>query len=146
MLAQRTETNDEFLEMANLCRLPRRILRHRLGPRKTRRRPDPEGAEADQDGRHEETAMSETPTQQRPWWVRLAVRRISTRRAAFSQLAILALIFCILFVFAGAESASESLFGRIAFGVDLVGMVLIVILALWMWLAVRWMDRNSQWR
>jgi len=28
----------------------------------------------------------------------------------------------------------------------LVGMVLNVILALWMWLAVRWMDRNGQWR
>ena len=89
--------------------------------------------------------MSDTPTQPRPWWVRLSVGRTSTRRAAFSQLTILGLNLSILLAITGIESTSESLFGRIAFAIGLVGMVVNVILALWVWLAVRWVDRNGQW-
>lgn len=89
--------------------------------------------------------MSETPTQPRPWWVQLAVGRTSTRRAAFSQLAILSLNLSILLLITGMESVSESLFGRIAFAVGLAGTVLNLILAIWVWLAVRWVDRNGQW-
>lgn len=89
--------------------------------------------------------MSETPTQPRPSWVWLVLGRASTRRTAFSHLAILALNLSLFLGITGVESASESLFGKIAFALGLVGTALGVISILWAWLAVRWVDRNGQW-
>jgi uncharacterized membrane protein len=89
--------------------------------------------------------MSETPNQPRPWWVRVAVGRTSTRQAAFSQFAILCLNLAILLAITGVESTSNSLFGKIAFALGLAGMALNVILVLWVWQAVRWVDRNGHW-
>ncbi len=91
--------------------------------------------------------MSKTPTQPRPWWVRFAVGRASTRKTAlFTNFTImgcnlLLLLFCII----GLLTASEALFGTIALVVALAATASEVILILWTWLAVRWMDRNGQW-
>jgi hypothetical protein len=90
--------------------------------------------------------MSESPTQLRPRWVRLALGRISTRRVALSQCtALLANLIMLLACIALPLSGSETLFGMIGLGVVLAGMVVDLILILWVWLAVRWVDRHGQW-
>jgi phage-related holin len=89
--------------------------------------------------------MSQTPAQPRPSWVRFAVGRSSARSAAFSQIAFLLLNLVFFVVIAVTESASESQLGKIAFAIGLAGIALNVILAFWVWLAVRWVDRNGQW-
>jgi hypothetical protein len=89
--------------------------------------------------------MSEPPYRPRPAWVRIALGRTLTRRAAFSQIAALGLICLLALCVAGLESASDSLLGRMAFSVALAAAVLNLILALWVGLAVCWVDRNGRW-
>jgi hypothetical protein len=79
--------------------------------------------------------MSEAPTQPRPWWVRLAVKRAWKRRSALFQLKFMGL-FLLLFLYI-------TLSGNIVLG--LAGMAIEVFITLWLWLAVRWVDRNGQW-
>jgi hypothetical protein len=77
--------------------------------------------------------------------VRIAVGRASTRRAAFSQVATLGLICLLALCVAGVESASDSLLGRVAFSAALAAAAVNLVLALWVWRAVRWVDRNGRW-
>ena len=89
--------------------------------------------------------MSKTPTQPRPSWVWLAIGRASTRRAALSHLTILGLNLSLFLGITGVESASQTVLGKIALALGLAGTVFGVISMLWVWLAVRWVDRNGQW-
>lgn len=89
--------------------------------------------------------MNETPRQPRPFWVWLAVGRASTRSTALSKFTIRGLNLAILLAITGVESASESLLGKIAFALGLGGMVLNMMVAICVWLAVRWVDRHGEW-
>jgi len=55
------------------------------------------------------------------------------------------LSFTILLAMTGLEWGSESVLGRVAVALGLIGMVVQAVAALWVWLAVRWVNRNGQW-
>jgi hypothetical protein len=61
-----------------------------------------------------------------------------------AQLAI-ALTFGILLAMTGLEWGSESALGKVAVALGLIGVVLQAVAALWVWLAIRWVNRNGQW-
>ena len=91
--------------------------------------------------------MSKTPTQPFPGgcglpWGKRQHARLRCLPISQSWVCNLPLLlFCII----GLLTASEALFGTIALVVALAATASEVILILWTWLAVRWMDRNGQW-
>lgn len=89
--------------------------------------------------------MTESPAQLRPRWVRYALGRISTRKSALSQCTVLGLNLALLGCITTPLSETDTVFGKIGFGVALAGIVVNLVLILWVWLAVRWVDRNGQW-
>jgi len=68
---------------------------------------------------------------------------VKTRKTASSIFKSVILLFFVAILL--SISPSESLLGKIAFGLGLAGMVINLIAALWVWLAVHWVDRNGQW-
>ena len=93
----------------------------------------------------ENAEMKESPAKSRPTWVRLAVGRVSTRKATLTQLAIVGSNLAIFLCITAVAWGSESLLGKIAFALGLAGTALVLIRILWVWLAIRWVDRNGQW-
>jgi hypothetical protein len=89
--------------------------------------------------------MSEKPSQPPPGWVQLAVGRSLDRRRAQAILTFLGLNFAILLAITGLEWGSESVLGKVAVALGLIGMVLQALAVLWVWFAIRWVNRNGQW-
>jgi len=85
--------------------------------------------------------MSEKQSQPAPVWVRLAIDPSLGRRRAYF---VLTLNFAVLLVITGIEWGSESVLGKVAVALGLIGMVFLTVTACWMWLAFRWVDRNGQ--
>jgi hypothetical protein len=77
--------------------------------------------------------------------VRIAVGRASTRRAAFFQLAFVGLLFLLTLCLAGLQPVGESPLGKVVFSLWLTAAVLNLAVALWVWRAIRWVDRNDRW-
>jgi len=77
--------------------------------------------------------------------VQLAVGRTLERRRVQTIWMFLALTFAILLAMTGLEWGSESVLGKVAFVLGLIGMALQGVAALWVWLAIRWVDRNGRW-
>jgi hypothetical protein len=57
----------------------------------------------------------------------------------------LALNSAIFLATTGLEWGSESVLGKVAAALGLIGMVLQAVAALWVWLAICWVDRNGPW-
>jgi hypothetical protein len=89
--------------------------------------------------------MSETPSQPLPGWVRLAVGRSSARQRAQTHLKFLVLNFLMFLAMTGLEWGSESVLGKVAVTLGLIGMVCQAVALFWVWLDIRWVDRNGQW-
>ncbi len=89
--------------------------------------------------------MSEKPSQPPPRWVRLVLGRSWDRRREQALLMFLGLNFVMLLAMTGLEWGSESVLGKVVFTLGLIGMLLQALVALWLWLAIRWLDRNGQW-
>jgi hypothetical protein len=83
--------------------------------------------------------------ERRPLWVRLAARAGTKRQAVLVQVGCLILLTGIGRLVAATESGSSSFLGAVALPLGLAGAVLCGGAALWSWLAVRWVDRNSKW-
>ena len=83
----------------------------------------------------------------RPLWVRLAVREGTKRKTALGQIVALVLLtcMCIGHLVTANESGSDSFLGALALPLRLASAGLCAAAALWSWLAVRWVDRNSKW-
>ncbi len=82
---------------------------------------------------------------ERPLWVRFAAREGTKRQTAVAQVAGLVLLSCIGFLVEAIESDSNSIMGAVALPLGLIVAGLCAGAALWSWLAVRWVDRNSEW-
>jgi hypothetical protein len=81
---------------------------------------------------------------QLPWWVRFVVPAGGKRREAFSrhyyiifQIGLALYILCI--------SDHTTLLGRIGFVLLLISLCVSVALIVWIWVAIRWMDRRKLW-
>jgi hypothetical protein len=83
--------------------------------------------------------------EKRPLWVRLVARKETKRSAVWFSITILGLLAGIGLLMAAIESGSSSLLGAVALPLSLAGACLCAALALWCWLAVRRVDRNSKW-
>jgi hypothetical protein len=83
--------------------------------------------------------------ERRPLWVRIAARAGTKRQTALVQVGGLVLLAGIGFLVAAVESGSSSFLGRLGLLLGLAGAGLCAGAALWSWLAVRWVDRNSKW-
>ena len=82
---------------------------------------------------------------ERPGWVRWAVGRRSDRPTAIRLLRVQAMNTAVMVLIVALSFSSESLVGRISLVAGLIGVLLLVPLCLWMWRAIRWMDRNGGW-
>ncbi len=80
-----------------------------------------------------------------PLWVRMAVRKGWRRRTAVGQVVMCALLTGLGLLLVGSASGSSSFLGALALPIGLAGAGLCAAMALWSWLAVLWMDRNSKW-
>ena len=83
--------------------------------------------------------------ERRPLWVRLAARAGAKRQTIMVQVGGFVLLTGIGLLVAALESGSSSFLGALALPLGLAGAVLCGGAALWSWLAVRWVDRNSKW-
>jgi len=81
----------------------------------------------------------------RPLWVRIAVRQGTKRQTVVVQVRTFVLLAGIGILVAAIESGSHSFLGSLALPFGVVGACLCAGAALCSWLAVRWVDRNSQW-
>ena len=80
-----------------------------------------------------------------PAWVRLAVRSGTRRQTAVMQ-AILSLLVAVMSLGGAASTfGSDSVLGRISFLIQLTAGCVAIVVALLIWLAVRWVDRSGQW-
>jgi hypothetical protein len=83
-------------------------------------------------------------SEQPPWWARIALRHRLRRKAR-----LLAACFSILGLISLTDAAivsnSESISGRIAFYLQLSAGCLFSAVAIWYWLAIRWVDKKGQW-
>ncbi len=81
----------------------------------------------------------------RPLWVRLVVGRETKRSGALRQVSGFGILICVGLVTVGGASASSSLLGVLALWFGLVGTCCCAALAVWSWLAVRWVARHGKW-
>lgn len=81
----------------------------------------------------------------RPLWVRMVVRDTMKRPAALVVVGIFVLLACCCLLAVAIESASSSELGAIALPLGITATCLSGIGAVWCWLAIRWVDRNSKW-
>jgi hypothetical protein len=81
----------------------------------------------------------------RPLWVRLVAREGTKRQTALVQLGCLVLLTASGLLTAAVASGSTAILGALALRLGLAEAGLAAALALWFWLAVRWVDRNSKW-
>jgi uncharacterized membrane protein len=90
--------------------------------------------------------MADSPIAPRPWWVNFFVkpgsRRSAVRTSAFSicLLVLIALLLC------SEGLMSESVLGRIAFVIGAVMVPFGAVLAIGVFLSLRWLDRNGGWQ
>ncbi len=90
--------------------------------------------------------MSKTPNQPRRSWVWLVVRASTIRRKRFSRLAFWGGgVLSVLVWVTVLQFDSDLMFGKNVFDVWLAATVLYVIMLLWFWLVIRWVDRNGLW-
>ena len=85
--------------------------------------------------------MRERPTQPRPVWVRAVVGQSASRQKVQSQLAFLVLISGVCLALT-ALLASRI---EVAFVLMLVATAFLAGGAIWIGLAIRWIDRNGRW-
>ena len=83
--------------------------------------------------------------ERRPLWVRFAAREGTKRQTAVVQVGGFVLLTGIGLLVAAIESGSSSFLGGLALPLGLAEACLCAGAALWSWLAVRWVDRNSKW-
>ena len=81
----------------------------------------------------------------RPLWVRFAARDRTKRQTAVVQVGGFVLLTGIGLEVAAIESGSSSLLGGLALLLGLAEACLCAGAALWSWIALRWVDRNSKW-
>ncbi len=81
----------------------------------------------------------------RPLWVRFGAREGTKRQTALTQVGGFVLLTCVGILVAGIESGGNSMMGSLALPVALGGAGVCGVAALWSWLVVRWVDRNSKW-
>jgi hypothetical protein len=81
----------------------------------------------------------------RPLWVRVAAPAGAKRQTVLVQIRLLVLLASIGLVVASIESGSSSFLGSLALPGGLAVASLGAGAALWLWLAGRWVDRNSKW-
>jgi hypothetical protein len=67
------------------------------------------------------------------------------RSAALAVVSIFGLLAGIGLLVAAIESGSSSFLGTLALPLGLAGACLCATGGLWVWLAARWVDRNSKW-
>jgi hypothetical protein len=81
-----------------------------------------------------------------PAWVLLAVRAGTPRQTAIMQATLLFLVAVMSLGGAASMFGSDSTFGRISFFIQLPTGCITIVLALWTWLGVRWVDKKGQWQ
>jgi hypothetical protein len=81
----------------------------------------------------------------RPLWVRVAARAGTKRQTVLVQIGLCVLLAGIGLLGAAIESGSNSFLGSLTLPGGLAVASLGAGAALWLWLAVRWVDRNSKW-
>jgi len=82
----------------------------------------------------------------RPKWVRIVLREGMKRSAAKTQTVVFLILFFIaISIAAGINWDEASTLGKIAVPLELVFAAFVLVFAIWMWTAVRWVDRNGKW-
>jgi hypothetical protein len=83
--------------------------------------------------------------QQRPLWVRLMVTESIDRQKAFFQISFFCLIGSLGWIAGSVGAYGESILANIAFGLGLVCGTISLLYAIWIRLAIRWVDRHGKW-
>lgn len=81
----------------------------------------------------------------RPWWVRQAVPARMPRRAAIVRNYCTLLCGVVLFVIE-VNKDRNGLLSALGLVAQSFALFIWVAITLWIWLAVRWLDRNDKWQ